>query len=740
MAYDGDYYHQEQSISKDQQGVKRLSGGKRDRPISGYFESPTGKLSTRLLDFFNLEGRKGIDGLQIGDETEYETEGEDSGRGSFRVSREEQDGDDTVIDVTEDTDVEIDFEDRSPLLNSRALRNITNFVTNFDLPNMKKKLVNKRHNILHSIDHFVSESLKSQDDFVMPSLGEDDGVSQHSPEQCDEQNSRFSYSEMVTGSPLQNRNRRGKDLRRFHSMVQTSKEKESYIMGDNSYLSKSPIKYFKVENDLLPRIDEDELHKILLGAYENAFDEYLIVDCRFDYEYNGGHIKNAVNVSTQKDLEEFFINNEANLTSDRKQLLIFHCEFSIFRGPNMASFLRKRDRLLNKDNYPILSYPDIVILEGGYRKFYEKYRASCYPQAYVEMRDVHHQERCELEMGRIRHSFKSGLSKSNPRDSLLKSHTRSHSFTIVTSHAANLKILKRQRSTSKAIEMASEKRYSKEELDIYENGTEMDECLKSTSATTLSYNPSSVISPVPSPTILGNGLLDEVFFPPSTSFRTGGKKINNTRFSNSSFNSSCSSISSDQGYPFSSTDSLTDSCLSSPNKASEHDKLHRTPFASSTSENCLPYMSSTRPTLLTPLANKPKGALPALPNQRNMGSCLSSSVLNGSQNQSFLDFTFPKPMHKCRESFNRSHIKHSKIPNLSSTNSTSTICSIISDSTSAPYSDFSSSSIIDPPNTEFQDLSSFSKPSIDRPLRQTKSLQSFGSTLRNRDKNLKDYY
>jgi rhodanese-related sulfurtransferase len=58
--------------------------------------------------------------------------------------------------------------------------------------------------------------------------------------------------------------------------------------------------------------------------------ELFIVDCRFSYEYEGGHIKGAINVKTPEELEKFFL--ESPIT-DRKVIIIFHCEFSSHRGP-----------------------------------------------------------------------------------------------------------------------------------------------------------------------------------------------------------------------------------------------------------------------------------------------------------------------------------------------------------------------------------------------------------------------
>jgi len=32
----------------------------------------------------------------------------------------------------------------------------------------------------------------------------------------------------------------------------------------------------------------------------------IIVDCRYDYEYNGGHIKGAININTKDGIENIF--------------------------------------------------------------------------------------------------------------------------------------------------------------------------------------------------------------------------------------------------------------------------------------------------------------------------------------------------------------------------------------------------------------------------------------------------
>lgn len=52
-----------------------------------------------------------------------------------------------------------------------------------------------------------------------------------------------------------------------------------------------------------------------------------------------------------------------------------------------SRFLRNHDRLRNSSKYPALHYPEIYLLHGGYKEFYEKYSELCEPVAYRPMLD-----------------------------------------------------------------------------------------------------------------------------------------------------------------------------------------------------------------------------------------------------------------------------------------------------------------------------------------------------------------
>ncbi|ORX84575.1 Rhodanese-like protein, partial [Anaeromyces robustus] len=136
--------------------------------------------------------------------------------------------------------------------------------------------------------------------------------------------------------------------------------------------------------DSLRRISATTLSKLLQGKYKGLYDEYHIIDCRFPYEYEGGHICNAKNINDPAELYNLFFNKK---DYSKNVIIIFHCEFSSERGPWMAQFFRKADREKNRFFYPRLHYPEVYVLKGGYKEFYNNYKEFCSPQKYVEMAD-----------------------------------------------------------------------------------------------------------------------------------------------------------------------------------------------------------------------------------------------------------------------------------------------------------------------------------------------------------------
>ncbi|KAF6080756.1 cell division cycle 25C [Phyllostomus discolor] len=130
---------------------------------------------------------------------------------------------------------------------------------------------------------------------------------------------------------------------------------------------------------------------LLLGKFQGLIEKFYIIDCRYPYEYLGGHIQGALNLYSQEELYNFFLKIPiVPLDAQKRIIVVFHCEFSSERGPRMCRSLREEDRALNQ--YPALYYPELYILKGGYRDFFLEFTVLCEPQSYCPM---HHQDHKE---------------------------------------------------------------------------------------------------------------------------------------------------------------------------------------------------------------------------------------------------------------------------------------------------------------------------------------------------------
>jgi M-phase inducer tyrosine phosphatase len=175
---------------------------------------------------------------------------------------------------------------------------------------------------------------------------------------------------------------------------------------------------FNIKNDGLMRIKPSTLVEVMDGIYNHQMDGFQIVDCRFGYEYEGGHIAGAINLSTVEAVVNHFLNPESTGQLPRrsqsgkpdsagvwkKKVLIFHCEFSAKRAPSMALALRQADRGLVHD-YPNCHYPEVYILEGGYCGFFKQYDSVCEPRFYVQMDDPKFLDKRSKELNGFRKQF-----------------------------------------------------------------------------------------------------------------------------------------------------------------------------------------------------------------------------------------------------------------------------------------------------------------------------------------------
>ncbi|XP_064611575.1 M-phase inducer phosphatase 1-like [Liolophura sinensis] len=154
----------------------------------------------------------------------------------------------------------------------------------------------------------------------------------------------------------------------------------------------------------LKSITPETLAKVVNKEYDHVIENYVIVDCRYPYEFEGGHIKGAKNLYTRESIMESLVNTPIKTEDPTKRsIIIFHCEFSSERGPKMSRFLRTMDRNQNEENYPELYYPEMYLLHGGYKDFFAAQKGLCLPQSYVPM----HQDDYKEDMRKFRIKSKS---------------------------------------------------------------------------------------------------------------------------------------------------------------------------------------------------------------------------------------------------------------------------------------------------------------------------------------------
>ena len=63
-------------------------------------------------------------------------------------------------------------------------------------------------------------------------------------------------------------------------------------------------------------------------------------------------------------------------------------------------FLRSQDRELNKDCYPKLNFPEVYLLDGGYKPFFATQEAHCEPRSYTPM--LHEDHAADLRHFRVK--------------------------------------------------------------------------------------------------------------------------------------------------------------------------------------------------------------------------------------------------------------------------------------------------------------------------------------------------
>ncbi|KAH3737717.1 hypothetical protein DPMN_044310 [Dreissena polymorpha] len=129
----------------------------------------------------------------------------------------------------------------------------------------------------------------------------------------------------------------------------------------------------------LNSISADTMATALNGVYSDRLHQVTIVDSRYPYEFEWGHIRGSINMHMRDAV------NSLPETPGKCHVLISHCDSSSARGPRMYRNLRSQDRALNQDQYSKLNFPGVNLLQCDYKTFYESHGDLFDPHIYTPM-------------------------------------------------------------------------------------------------------------------------------------------------------------------------------------------------------------------------------------------------------------------------------------------------------------------------------------------------------------------
>lgn len=194
------------------------------------------------------------------------------------------------------------------------------------------------------------------------------------------------------------------------------------LIGDMTRSHTLPTLKNKKHNDLAS-ISSQTMADLLNGQYDNKIGKFLILDARYPYEFEGGHIDGAENAYFKDKIFNTLFENPMQPVDNKPFVIIFHCEFSSERGPRLMREIREKDRMINKHSYPNLFYPEIYLLEGGYKCFYEQFDQLCAPRSYLPM--LHENHKNDLKFFRKKSKTWSGPSMATSDSSINSSNISS---------------------------------------------------------------------------------------------------------------------------------------------------------------------------------------------------------------------------------------------------------------------------------------------------------------------------
>lgn len=114
----------------------------------------------------------------------------------------------------------------------------------------------------------------------------------------------------------------------------TRSSSDSNLIGDFSRNFCLPL--IDGRHSDLKSITSDTMSKLLKGEFNDRVASFKVIDCRYPYEFEGGHITGALNLFTHEQILEQLANKtDTGADGMKRDILVFHCEFSSERGPKL---------------------------------------------------------------------------------------------------------------------------------------------------------------------------------------------------------------------------------------------------------------------------------------------------------------------------------------------------------------------------------------------------------------------
>eukprot|EP00494_Astrolonche_serrata_P024226 UN24484 len=86
---------------------------------------------------------------------------------------------------------------------------------------------------------------------------------------------------------------------------------------------------------------DDKVIELSINEFKALFlgpEKFLIIDCRYEHEFQGGHFINAFHFPLKEDIDRLY---EKIYNKGEKTTIVFHCEKSLCRGPGLQSTLQQ---------------------------------------------------------------------------------------------------------------------------------------------------------------------------------------------------------------------------------------------------------------------------------------------------------------------------------------------------------------------------------------------------------------